>query len=130
MTQTGFERLFLLDRLGFVKYAMRYGYSLTPVYAYGENDLYTTVNVASSLRDWLARYKIPIVLFYGDAKLPILPRRNESGLTLVVGERVSVKHVAQPTLQELRRAHGEYVEKVTELYYRYNHDSDRPLEVV
>ena len=130
MTKTGFERLFLRNRLGFVKYAMRYGYSIKPVYAYGENDMYTTLDVLPSVRDWLAGFKIPIVFFYGDAKVPILPLRNEAGLKLVVGAAVAVAHSSEPSLRQLRDAHSEYVEKVAELYYRYNQNSDRPLEIV
>lgn len=127
-TQSGFERLFLNTRLGFVKYAMRYGYTLTPVYAYGENDLYTTVSVASGVRDWFAKYKIPIVLFYGHSGMPLMPKKIP--LKIVVGEPVYVNRVEDPALGSLRDAHARYVEELMQLYYRYNDDANRPLEIV
>ena len=125
MTQTGFERLFLKDRLGFVKFAMRYGYSLTPVYAYGENDLYTCIPVADKLRNLLATWKIPVAIFYGDSSMPLLPKRTGSGLRIVVGAPVYVDSDSA----RLREAHSEYVERLVQLYYRYNEDSDRPIEI-
>lgn len=130
LTQNGFERLFLEDRKGFVKYAMRYGYSLTPVYAYGENELYRCVGVASRFRMWLAQWKIPIVVFYGDNRIPLLPIQNERGLRIVVGREVFVDTVLNPSSDALHEAHAIYVEKLVEMYYRHNRDQDRPLEIV
>jgi len=127
-TQTGFERLFLNSRLGFVKYAMRYGYSLTPVYAYGENDLYRTVDLAPSFRDCLARFKIPIVVFYGHSGMPLMPKRNP--LKIIVGEPVLVPNLSEPSIAALRDAHALYVDKLMEMYYRNNDQPKRPLEIV
>ena len=127
-TQNGFERLFLNARLGFVKYAMRYGYSLTPVYAYGENDLYTCVPIACCVRDMLAEFKIPIALFYGHPAMPLLPIR--SGLRIVVGQPLNVERIAEPAIQKLRDTHALYVDQLMQMYYRYNYDSNRPLEII
>lgn len=130
MTQNGFERLYLDRRMGFVKYAMRYGYTLTPVYAYGENDFYVCVPIANSVRSFLAQYKLPLAIFYGDTRFPLLPRRTDHGLHIVVGEAVKVIPEANPSLSELHRAHNEYKERLIQLYYRYNKENDRPLEVL
>lgn len=130
MTQNGFERLYLDRRMGFVKYAMRYGYTLTPVNAYGENDLYVCVPIADSVRSFLAQYKLPFAIFYGDTRFPLMPRRTDHGLQIVVGEAVQVTAKTDPSLSELHRAHDEYKERLIQLYYRYNQDNDRPLEVL
>ena len=129
MTEEGFERLYLKDRMGFVKYAMRYGYSLTPVFAYGENDLYSCVSFADKVRGYLAAWKIPVVLFYGDKSAPFMPKRTEPGLNIVVGEPVLVEQKVQPDGDSLRFNHGLYVHSLVELYYRHNRDVDRPLEI-
>jgi hypothetical protein len=129
MTRRGFERLFLKERLGFVKYAIRYGYSLTPVYAFGENDMYHCTSVGEGIRDWLARWKIPVVLFYGDSHFPMLPCRCESALDLVVGSPLMINKVTNPTVPYLRAVHAEYINALAELYYRNNKNPDRPLEV-
>ena len=34
------ESIYIKERKGFIKYALRYGYTLYPVYTFGENDLY------------------------------------------------------------------------------------------
>jgi 2-acylglycerol O-acyltransferase 2 len=128
MTQDGFERMYIKNRLGFVKYAMRYNYTLTPVYAFGENDLYKCISFAGEFRKWLVRYKIPIVLFYGDASMPLLPRRTNDGLRIVVGDPVPVIVSSQPKINELRECHEWYLEALMSLYYRRK-QSDRLLEV-
>ena len=130
LTENGFERLFLQDRMGFVKYAMRFGYSLTPVYAYGENDLYKCIPIASGVRSWLASWKIPIVVFYGDQRCPILPHSDSEGLRVIIGIPLRVDSMRNPPLEQLRAAHRSYVDRVTELYYRHNRKGDRPLEIV
>ena len=126
-TQKGFERLFLKTRLGFVKYAMRYGYTLTPVYAYGENDLYACISIASRLRDWFAAYKIPLMVFYGHSAMPLMP--NRTPLKIIVGEPVVVRRIQEPSSPQLHDAHTKYVETLSDLYYRYNEYPDRPLEI-
>jgi len=128
MTQDGAERLHLKDRMGFVKYAMRYNYTLTPVYAYGENDLYKCVNIAEGFRKLLAQWKVPIAAFYGHPSMPLLPRKTDEGLRIVVGEPMKVLHHPNPPIQELRQSHEWYVEALMKLYYR-NNRNDRILEI-
>ena len=128
LTQNGFERLFLQERKGFVKYAIRYGYSLTPVYAFGENDLYTCVPVASGLRNWLAKWKIPIVVFYGDSRIPVFPHQDGKGVKIIVGNPLEFSGDERNTA--VRAAHALYMDRLIEMYYRHNRDADRPLEIV
>ena len=127
LTQSGFERLFLKDRLGFVKYAMRYNYTLTPVYAYGENDLYTTYKFASKLRAKLASWKIPLAVFHGHESFPLMP--NKSGIRIVIGEPVMVQNNTDPDIHTLRFNHNTYVESLVKMYYNNNTLTDRPLEI-
>jgi hypothetical protein len=127
-TQNGFERLFLTSRLGFVKFAMRFGYNLVPVYAFGENDLYSTLPIVSTIRDALAKYKIPVAIFFGHPNLPIMPKRNS--LKIFVGDRLEVPWTNDPPIQQLRAVHNVYVEKLIELYYENNELPDRPLEII
>jgi 2-acylglycerol O-acyltransferase 2 len=127
LTQNGFERLFLQERKGFVKYAIRYGYSLTPVYAFGENDLYTCIPVASGLRNWLAKWKIPIVVFYGERGMPFFPHKDGKGLKIIVGNPVVF---VDERSTDVRTAHALYMDRLVEMYYRHNRDADRPLEIV
>lgn len=129
MTKHGFERLYLRERLGFVKYAIKYGYSLTPVYAFGENDLYHCASVGENIRNTLAKWKVPVMLFYGDPQYPMLPRRFDSSLNLVVGTPLSINKVPHPGIKYMQAVHTEYIEHLMELYYKNNRNNERPLEI-
>lgn len=37
------NRVFVKERKGFIKYAIRYGYKVFPVFTFGENKMYNTV---------------------------------------------------------------------------------------
>ena len=45
---------------GFIKYALQYGYSVVPVFAFGERKTYVNVQGAWSLRLWLNQYGLYI----------------------------------------------------------------------
>ncbi|CAE7035095.1 DGAT2D [Symbiodinium sp. CCMP2592] len=61
----GFERVALRQRKGFVKYCLRYGYRLHPVYTFGESETYFTLGGFDKLRLWLNGKGIPTVCFWG-----------------------------------------------------------------
>ena len=51
----GRERVALEQRKGFIKYCLRHGYRLHPVYTFGESETYFTAGGFTSLRLWLNR---------------------------------------------------------------------------
>ena len=61
----GSDRVFLKDRKGFVKYALQHGFALTPVYTFGENELYDNPEGLWKLRWCLNDLKIPAILPVG-----------------------------------------------------------------
>jgi len=129
LTKDGTDNIYINNRLGFVKYAMRYNYSLTPVYAFGENDLYQCWDVGKSLRNFLARWKIPVVFFRGNPWFPLLPIRTEEGMKIVVGEPVHVTHTNEPSAGQLTASHKHYVDQLVKLYNRNNEHKNRHLEI-
>jgi hypothetical protein len=131
MTKDGEENIFINSRLGFVKYAMRYNYTLTPVYAFGENDLYECWDVAKGFRNVLASWKIPIVFFRGDSWFPLFPIKTDEGMKIVVGEPVHVTaaHTREPTPDQLAHSHQEYVSQLVQLYDRNNENTNRKLMI-
>jgi hypothetical protein len=61
----GCDRIFLKTRKGFVKLALQAGYSLTPVYAFGEKNLYWNIQGMWSVRLWLSSFGIPSIIPVG-----------------------------------------------------------------
>ena len=129
MTKDGTENVYINNRLGFVKYAMRYKYTLTPVYAFGENDLYQCWDVARNVRNYLAGWKIPIVFFRGNPWFPLLPIKTDEGMKIVVGEPVRVSHNMDPSHAELSASHKHYIDRLVELYNKNNENKTRHLEI-
>ncbi len=56
-------RLYLKKRKGFIKYALRYGYTLRPVLCFGEHKAFQTLDVLNPLKLFLSRFKVPIAFF-------------------------------------------------------------------
>ena len=129
LTKDGTDNIYINNRLGFIKYAIRYNYTLTPVYAFGENDLYECWDVAKSVRNFLATWKIPIVFFRGNKWLPLLPIRTDEGMKIVVGEPMHVAHNEEPSREQLMDHHQRYVNTLVALYNRNNDDRKRHLEI-
>eukprot|EP00927_Polykrikos_kofoidii_P059328 TRINITY_DN54508_c0_g1_i1.p1 TRINITY_DN54508_c0_g1~~TRINITY_DN54508_c0_g1_i1.p1 ORF type:complete len:497 (-),score=55.78 TRINITY_DN54508_c0_g1_i1:111-1601(-) len=121
LSAPGKERLFLQRRKGFVKYALQHGYSLTPVYAFGENDVYGNAQMGMS---WRLRLNegvlgcpqgLPTVLPFGWRWLPLLPRPN-APLRVVIGPPLRLPHIKNPSREEVEVWHSAYVAAVRRLY--------------
>jgi hypothetical protein len=119
ITCVGKERIYINDRKGFIKYALRAGYSLTPVYVFGESDLYH--NPQSMLQERLYlntfRFQIPGVLPFGHPLAPLAPRRVP--LRIVCGRPLQLPLITDPTEDDIHAYHAQYVEAVEDLYNRH-----------
>lgn len=51
--------MYLRNRKGFIVYALRYGYRVSPVYTFGEELLYSSFERWPNFRLWLNKWKIP-----------------------------------------------------------------------
>lgn len=64
---------------GFIRYSLQYGYSVTPVYSFGENICYNHLfsNALHRIKFWLNSKGIPTVLPFGSLWWPfgLLPNR-------------------------------------------------------
>ena len=84
------DRVYLRERKGWVKYALQHGYSLTPVFTFGERETYATAEALAPLRLRIARFGLAgqllsmlLVFPRGCWWCPILPRGRR--LHTVVG---------------------------------------------
>lgn len=87
MATPGQDRLFLHERRGFCKLALRERASLVPVYGFHAVDLYNTNKWFWALRNWiLEKTQFAIVFPSGNGTLGLLPKRIK--VSVVVGEPV------------------------------------------
>lgn len=111
--------LFLKSRLGFVKLAMQQGVPIIPVFSFG---------LAGTFDCWLPRAQwmkdfgrkigfLPLV-FFGLWGLPYSPGKPVD-YTLVVGEPIRLPHLADPTVEEVRRYHALYVRALEEIFHTH-----------
>ncbi|KAF4730527.1 hypothetical protein FOZ63_008685, partial [Perkinsus olseni] len=102
ITCPGTDRIYLNNgRKGFVRYALREGYSLTPVYGFGETDTFSNVQGMWGFRYWLnsGTFEIPAVWGLGHWLCPILPRREK--LRIVYGTPLHLPRIPNPTQEEV-----------------------------
>lgn len=132
ITCSGHERVFLKTRKGFVKYALRHGYDLVPVYGVGETDLVSNAQGGWWFRFMLNKVNIPAVLPWGYPLMPLFPRRGVP-MTVAVGSPVEMPHIPKPTAADVKKHHDRYMRAVEELYEKARvgtPSEKRPLEVM
>jgi 2-acylglycerol O-acyltransferase 2 len=110
------DKTFILNRKGFIKYSLRHGYAIHPVYNFGENRLFYTINGYEKLGFFLNKIKFPGCLFFG--RFGILPR-NDIDLCTVVGKSIKLPVIINPTEAEIDIYHKIYLEELTNLYQRH-----------
>ena len=112
-------QLFAQRGLGFVRIAMEAGVPIVPMYAFGENQLFTTYPHWLSRRRWLVRrLRIGAPLFSGRWGLPFLlvPVRS-THVTLVVGRPVEVgPPTPTPSPAEVQAVFERYVDEVARIF--------------
>jgi 2-acylglycerol O-acyltransferase 2 len=126
------DTIYLRNRKGFIKLAIKHGYSVTPVYCFGECQLYHN---GLSLPSWLSKicmkWKIPAVFPIGRSFFDFsMPSASSQGLLVVFGPSVKFEKCKKPTKVAIEKAHAEYVSAVSSLYNKYNPYPDRQLEII
>jgi len=102
------DRLFLKNRKGFIKYALQYGYSIVPIYVFGEKNTFSNLQGCWKLRLWLNSFGIPSIFPFGLWFFPVLPKRDEMGIHTVVGAPLQLPAIAQPTKEDVDKWHHQY----------------------
>ena len=100
---------------GIVKYALLHGYRLTPVYTFGEESTYSTMNSFQSFRLWLNKFGIPGVVFMGWPLFPLMPKRGLE-IHTVVGDPLQLPKIEKPTKEDVQEWHGKYIQALQELF--------------
>ena len=123
-------RLFLKKRKGFIKYALKYGYSIQPCFVFGEEKTYWQLDLGSYLEQvslWLNHFKIPTTVFIG--KFLFLPD-NDIDINVVVGKNLQLPIIANPTKEEIQKYHAQYIEAIEDIFKRYRKQYGVPSDAV
>ena len=116
ITNNNEDRVFVKNRKGFIKYALRYGYTVHPCYGFNENKTYYYFTFVK-LGLLLNKFKIPAVMFISKF-LNILPN-NDVSIYFVIGKGITFPVNENPTKEEVEEYHRMYVESLKGLFDKY-----------
>ncbi|DBA02991.1 TPA: hypothetical protein N0F65_003179 [Lagenidium giganteum] len=130
--ERGKHRVFIKNRMGFIKLALQYGYKVHPVYTFGEELTYHSFHYFLKLRILLNQFKVPAVLFQGSRWAFFMPK-SDVNLVTVVGKPIQLPTIANPTRDDVKKYHDMYIAALTDLFERnklqYAQDPSATLEV-
>ena len=125
LTRYGKNRVFLKDRKGFIKLGLKHGSTLYPVYTFGETNMMHSIS-NEKLGILLNKVKLPGTLPY--SKSLVLPNSDEE-LVTVIGKRIDLPIIKEPTQEDIDKYHGIYVENLKRFFAKYKREKDGDLEI-
>lgn len=107
MLEHGVEQVYV--PYGFIKMALRYGYTVIPAYSFGESRGYWTKKLPSWLQQILVQFKLPAVIFW--SKFMMLPNSNID-LCTVFGNPVECPRIPNPTVEDIKKYRKQYIKEL------------------
>ena len=101
IVEPGRERVYVRRRKGFVKLALRYGYTIYPIYTFGESEAYRTFVPAwlpFALRWRINSWKLPVAAPWGRWWAPLMPLAGAE-LHTVVGRPIKCPRTDEKQLR-------------------------------
>eukprot|EP00554_Chaetoceros_debilis_P002465 CAMPEP_0194087558 /NCGR_PEP_ID=MMETSP0149-20130528/25568_1 /TAXON_ID=122233 /ORGANISM="Chaetoceros debilis, Strain MM31A-1" /LENGTH=338 /DNA_ID=CAMNT_0038770943 /DNA_START=6 /DNA_END=1022 /DNA_ORIENTATION=- len=117
------DRAYIKKRPGFIKLCLKHGYSVVPVYVFGENLLFSNVQGMWKLRLWINSLGMPAVAVWGSAFLPLAPQRHPCGIHIVAGEPLDLPKIEDPTREEVKKWHDKYMAELTKIFEEHKCDA-------
>jgi len=121
-------RFFITKRKGFIKYALKFGYKIRPVFCFNENKLYITSDFMLKHRIKINKFKLPSALFYSKYG-GILPNPFLS-IYLVIGKAIDIPHISKPSKEDINKYHKIYMQSVRDLFNRFVDKCDPGAKLV
>jgi hypothetical protein len=112
------ERLYLNNRKGFIKLALREGVDIVPIYLFGNTSVLSVIK-NGPLAAMSRKLKLSFTWFWGKYNLPI-PRDDK--LLYVAGKPIEIPKIAEPTQEDIDKYHKIYTDEVVRLFYTYKHE--------
>ncbi|KAH7910231.1 diacylglycerol acyltransferase-domain-containing protein [Hygrophoropsis aurantiaca] len=123
----GTADLTLRRRLGFIKVAIQEGADLVPVFSFGENDIYQQMpnekgtTIYALQKQFQSMFGFTLPLFHGrgllNYNLGLMPYRRR--IVSVIGRPIHVTRCEKPSLEEVMRIQGMYIEELTRIWNTY-----------
>lgn len=129
--------LVLKRRKGFIRLALKHGASLVPVFAFGENNVFSQVRNphGTFLRQLQVKLKNKLgfssPLLYGRGifqySIGFLPYREP--INVVIGAPIDLNTIDDPTEEEIQKTHDLYVTRLQELFNAHKGNYGGNLEL-
>ena len=100
------EYAVLHSRKGFIRFAIKYGCQIVPVFVFGGSKLYRRVVMPQFIVDLSRRWQTSLLLFYGKYGLPI---PFQIPMTYAVGKAIRTVINVEPTVEEVDFVHNIFV---------------------
>ncbi|KAF0696129.1 Aste57867_13105 [Aphanomyces stellatus] len=113
----GEHRVYIKKRAGFIKYGLQCGYTVYPVYTFGEEETFYAVSWFLPLRLWLNRFQVPGVIPFGTWWCSYMPLRSAK-LTTVVGKPIKLPRIDAPTREDVAKYHQVYMDALQGVFDR------------
>eukprot|EP01084_Bolivina_argentea_P116986 207791_1 len=118
MTEKGKEKLYLRNRKGFIKLALKHGIPIIPTYVFGITDVYQIWKGFLPLRKMIVqRLRVCLLFYWGLWNLPFVP--SKVPVRVVFGAPIRFPPLQKEgyvSQEELDAAHSTYITALTELF--------------
>lgn len=124
----GKDFVYLKNKKGFIKYALRFGYQIVPAYTFGECKTYKNLlrylsnkyQFVDKIIKWLSANNMPAVMFFGGYPWfnPLLPYSKGVGIHTIHGEAIEIPKLDDPTQNDIDKYHKIYCDKLRQLFDR------------
>lgn len=127
----GKDTVFIKKRFGFIKYCLKYNYSIRPVYVFGECLSFHQFQYFKGIRWLLNDFSLPSVIFCGETWWnPLLPVRNVPYL-IVIGKPINNEMITNssnlmlnnnnsPPREIVKKYHSLYIQNLKRIYNYYS----------
>ena len=128
-SRPGKHSLTLQRRQGFFRIALQHGASLVPIYSFGENDLYDTMNndegsFVRKIQNIFLKYAGFATPFFSGAgstgaSLPMNPVPARKPVVTVIGDPIPCELIEHPTADDINKIKALYIAKLQEIFVQF-----------
>eukprot|EP00542_Grammatophora_oceanica_P005048 CAMPEP_0194062392 /NCGR_PEP_ID=MMETSP0009_2-20130614/77441_1 /TAXON_ID=210454 /ORGANISM="Grammatophora oceanica, Strain CCMP 410" /LENGTH=159 /DNA_ID=CAMNT_0038714127 /DNA_START=1 /DNA_END=480 /DNA_ORIENTATION=- len=116
------DRVYIKKRAGFVKLCLQHGYSIVPVYCFGERQTYWNLQGFWNFRlKQLNGMGIPAVVPWGSVGM--LAKRKNVRMLIVAGEPIRCPKLESPTKLDVERWHKTYMAALVKMFDEFKVDA-------